>query len=155
MTSSKANVGDLITAETYLKAQWFTFDGDNITFKSGDTLASEMISANGVITAHGSSSDKYASDYDGLKLSGNTSTSRYIKLVLPCKCKITVVGNGGGSNRYMSIGTAATKAASSDTAYTSFPKKTVTTMAATLEAGTYYLNSSGSVYLASIQVEAA
>ena len=152
-TSSKANVGDLVTAETYLKAQWFVFEGDSITFESGDDLTTEIISTNGVITAHGSSSDKYDSTYDGLKLSGNTSTSRYIRLDLPCKCKITVIGNGGESNRYMSIATAPAKAASSDTAYTSFPKKTVTTMTATLETGIYYLNSTGSIYIKTITVE--
>lgn len=152
-TSSKANVGDLVSAETYLQAQWTIFEGDSLTFKSGDTLENEITSENNCIVAHGSSSDKYTTDYVGLKLGGATSTSRYIKLTIPCKCKITVIGNGGGSARYMSIASAPSKAASSDTAYTSFPKKTVTTMTATIEAGTYYLNASGSVYVTSITIE--
>ena len=155
VTSSKANIGDLISAETYLQAEWFTFAGDSLSFKSGDNLSSEIISANNCITAHGSSSDKYDSTYDGLKISGNTSTSRYIRVDLPCKCKITVIGNGGGNARYMSIATAPAKATSSDTAYTSFPKKTVTTMTVTVEAGTYYINASGSIIIASIQLEAS
>lgn len=55
----------------------------------------------------------------------------------------------------MSIAATPAKATSSDTAYTSFPKKTVTTMTATVEAGTYYINASGSIIIASIQIEAS
>ena len=154
-TGNQAQVGDIISTETYLQAQWMTFSGDSLIFASGDTLENDMTSANGYIVAAGSSSDKWDSTYNGLKLGGTTSSSRYIKITVPCSCKITIIANGGGSARYMSLAASPTKAASGDTAYTSFPKKTVTTMTATVDAGTYYANSSGSIIIQSIAIEAA
>ena len=153
IANSKANEGDTVNDVIYLQAQWFTFESDSLTFKTGDTLSNELSSASGYIITHGSSNDKYDSTYNGLKLGGNTSTSRYIKIITPCKCKITVIGNGGGNARYASIATSPAKAVSSDTAYTSFPKKTTTTMTATVEAGTYYVNTTGSMWIISIKIE--
>lgn len=153
-----------ITTATTIYAGWYDkitptttsiiFDNTYSTSPTSSSPLNVKDSSNIIQVYSNNSSDKWDTSYSGLKFNGATKNSRYIKIVATQTTTITFVGTGGGNARHIELASNYGSASTIESATCKpLPKASdaaQTTLTFNVNAGTYYLNASGSIYITSL-----